>query len=88
MQQQSRSAETPRPTPLLCSRRDAASALGISLRFIDGLISKGIVQTRRLGRRRLVVVKSLEALARRDVPVISAFPNKGHVLEVLARHDA
>jgi hypothetical protein len=49
--------------PVLASRRAAALALGVSIRTVDVLIARQTLQTRRIGRRRLVVVSSIHAFA-------------------------
>jgi len=49
--------------PLLVGRRQAAEALGISVRKLSYLIAEGEVATRRVGRRRLVPVTELRKFA-------------------------
>ena len=51
---------------ILASRRDAARALGISVRTLDSLILQGELRARRIGRRVLVEKSELEKFARRD----------------------
>lgn len=46
------------------SRKEAALLLSISLREIDRLISQGMLETHRHGRRRLVLGDSLTRFAR------------------------
>ena len=53
---------------ILISKKEGAAALGISLRTLENLIAHKELETRRIGRRRLIVRTSLERLARRDVP--------------------
>jgi excisionase family DNA binding protein len=53
---------------ILVSKKEAAAALGISLRTVENLIARKELDARRIGRRRLVPKASLEKLARRDVP--------------------
>lgn len=53
---------------LLCPISDAARALGIGRSKIYGLISSGHLDTVHIGRRRLVRVESLKALARGVAP--------------------
>jgi excisionase family DNA binding protein len=45
---------------LLLTRKEAAQALSVSLRFLDGLIGSKQLQARRLGRRVLVEHRELE----------------------------
>jgi excisionase family DNA binding protein len=56
---------------ILVSKKEGAAALGISLRTIENLIAHKELETRRIGRRRLIVRTSLERLARRDVPSLN-----------------
>jgi excisionase family DNA binding protein len=49
---------------ILLSRRDAAMALGVSLRTIDYLISRGELRARPIGRRKMVARVELERFAR------------------------
>ena len=51
---------------ILVSKRDAALALSLSVRTIENLISRKELVSRRVGRRTLIPVSSLEAFARRD----------------------
>jgi excisionase family DNA binding protein len=60
---------------LLLTKKQAASALGISIRSVEYLLASGKLEGRRLGRRRLVTRRSAEKLARADVRTIS--PPKG-----------
>lgn len=53
---------------ILFSKKEAATLLSISPRCVDKLIARQELETRRIGRRRLVPRVSLERLARRDVP--------------------
>ena len=53
---------------LLYSRKDAATALGISVRSLDYLISEGKLHTRRIGRKQLIPVGDLRRFARSDHP--------------------
>jgi excisionase family DNA binding protein len=53
---------------ILFSKKEAATLLSISPRYVDKLIARQELETRRIGRRRLVPRVSLERLARRDVP--------------------
>jgi excisionase family DNA binding protein len=49
--------------PLLVSRRDAAIALGISLRSIDYLLARGELPARQIGRRKMIARAALERFA-------------------------
>lgn len=49
--------------PLLCSIPDAASTLGVSRSKAYELIGQGLLLTVSIGRRRLVRVDSVEAIA-------------------------
>ena len=49
--------------PLLCSIPDAAIALGVSRSKTYELIGQGLLLTVSIGRRRLVRVDSVEAIA-------------------------
>ena len=51
--------------PLLCSIPEAASALGIGRSKTYELIGAGLLETVAIGRRRLVRVESVKALAAR-----------------------
>lgn len=51
---------------LLCSKKEAADALGVSLRTVDNLIGRKELGVRRVGRRVLVPVVELERFTRRD----------------------
>ena len=53
---------------ILVSKKEAAAALGVSLRTVENLIASKQLDARRIGRRRLIPRASLEKLARRDVP--------------------
>jgi hypothetical protein len=54
---------------LLFSKKEAKDLLGgLSLRTIEYLIARKELETRRIGRRRMITRASLERLARRDVP--------------------
>ena len=50
---------------LLVSRREAAQALGISLRLLNYLVSRGELPARRIGRRVCIARSELEKFARR-----------------------
>jgi excisionase family DNA binding protein len=52
---------------ILYSKKEAAALLSVSPRSVDNLIARKELETRRIGRRRLIPRASLEKLARRDV---------------------
>lgn len=56
--------ETSEPKRLLVSKRDAAIALSLSVRTVEHLIAKKELSARRVGRRTLVLISSLEIFAR------------------------
>jgi excisionase family DNA binding protein len=56
--------------PLLVSKRDAAQALGVSVRTLEYLVSMKRIIARRVGRRTLIPYRSLQEFARRDTPTI------------------
>jgi excisionase family DNA binding protein len=51
-------------TQVFLSRKDAATALAISVRMVDHLISKKQLAVTRIGKRVLIPRRALEALAR------------------------
>jgi excisionase family DNA binding protein len=51
---------------LLVSKREAALALGVSVRTVENYVGTKELVARRLGRRTLITVRSLEAFAQRD----------------------
>lgn len=51
---------------ILVSKREAACALGVSLRTVENLISRKELEARSIGRRRLIPRAALERFARRD----------------------
>ena len=60
---------------ILLSRKDAAEAIGVSLRSVDYLICQGHLATKAVGRRRMILRASIEKFCRSDRPVsISAEP--------------
>ncbi len=56
----------PLHTPLLVSKREAATLLGVCPRTIDNFIGRKELPCRRIGRRTLIPYSSLVAFARRD----------------------
>lgn len=59
---------------LLVTKREAASALSVSIRTIENFIRRKDLAARKIGRRTLIPLASLEAFARRD----HASPNNGN----------
>ena len=51
---------------LLVGKRDAARALGISVRSLENLISAKRLSIRKIGRRTLIPRRALEQFCRRD----------------------
>ena len=56
---------------ILYSRRDAAFALGISLRTVATLIANGTLKTRRIGSRTMIPAAEVRRIAAKDTPVIT-----------------
>ena len=50
------------------SRKDAALALGVSLRTIDYLLARGELRGRRIGRRIVIPKAMIETFLRHDHP--------------------
>ncbi len=63
------------------TRKNAASALSLSLRKLEKLISQGELEVRRCGRRVYVPTEALEDFAKRDHPN----RNGSDAAEVVAR---
>jgi excisionase family DNA binding protein len=59
---------------LLITKREAASALSVSIRTIENFIRRKELAARKIGRRTLIPLASLESFARRD----HASPLNGH----------
>ena len=51
---------------LLCSKREAASTLGISVRTLETLLSVNELKSVRIGRRRMISSAELDRFVRRD----------------------
>lgn len=49
--------------PMLCSKEAARRALGLGSTKTDELISEGVLESVRIGRRRLVKIASVKKLA-------------------------
>lgn len=56
---------------LLVSKRQAAELLGVSIRTVENLISIKALESRKLGRRRLIPTSALAQIARRGTPRIT-----------------
>ena len=65
---------TPQTIKLLYSRREAAWALGVSLRSLDYLIENQQLRSRTLGKRRLVPSTELTRFASADRCHLTAIP--------------
>jgi excisionase family DNA binding protein len=64
----------PEVEKLLYSRRDAASALSLSVRSIDYLICTGRIPTRRVGGKILIHVTDVRRFAKTDHPSFVRVP--------------
>lgn len=53
-------------TRLLVTKREAASALSVSIRTVENFIRRKELGARKIGRRTLIPLASLESFARRD----------------------
>jgi excisionase family DNA binding protein len=51
---------------LLCSKKETADSLGVSLRTVDNLIAQKELKVVRCGKRVLVPMSELERFTRRD----------------------
>jgi hypothetical protein len=60
--------------PILLSRRDGAQLLGISLRSLDYAIARGLIRTRKIGRRVMVPRTELLRFASKDHSHIAPGP--------------
>ena len=58
-------AKNPPPEPLLISVKEAALILGISRNHAYALLDQGVIDSRYIGRRRLVVKSSLDEFVER-----------------------
>jgi excisionase family DNA binding protein len=61
---------------LMFSRRETAETLSVSLRMVDILIGSKRLVARRVGRRVLVPLQSLEQFVRRDHPLSTGEANE------------
>jgi len=64
---------------LLYSKKEAADALGVSLRSVDNLIGRKELAVRRVGRRVLIPTKEVARFTRHDHPTRPA--TKGNAPE-------
>ena len=53
------------PEPVLLSTKDVAVILGVSRNYVYGLLDLQIIESRYIGRRRLVLKASLDAFIER-----------------------
>jgi Helix-turn-helix domain len=58
-------------TPLAVSKRDAAAMLGISVRSVENYLAVKRLVARKIGRRTVVMVSSLQSFLRSDQPSAS-----------------
>jgi hypothetical protein len=71
-------SENQRFQPLLVSKRDAATMLGVCVRTIDNYLASKELTCRRLGKRVLIPYGALVAFSRRDhlpAPLLAAEPD-------------
>jgi len=54
--------------PILIGKKECATALGVSVRTIENLISRKELPARKVGRRTLIPYRALQAFARHDHP--------------------
>jgi excisionase family DNA binding protein len=55
---------------LLISRQEACTLLGISLRTLDSILAAKQLESRRVGRRRLIPRRALERFVARDHGIV------------------
>jgi len=65
-----------RVEPILIGKKQAARALGLSVRTLEYLAASKRIVTRKVGGRTLVLYSSLQSFARRDTPAIEKPPRK------------
>jgi excisionase family DNA binding protein len=63
---------------LLLSKREAAEALGCSVRTIENMIARKQLASRRLGKRRMIPYAAVTQLAKRDTLVIPGQGGSGN----------
>jgi excisionase family DNA binding protein len=56
---------------ILCSKKESAEAIGCSVRTLENLINRKLIESRRVGRRRMIPRVSLERFAKHDTPIIT-----------------
>jgi hypothetical protein len=62
---------------LLYARKEAAAALGISVRTLDHMIAQKIIATRRLGKKVMVTAAELRRIAGQNTYSLSALTAQG-----------
>jgi excisionase family DNA binding protein len=62
---------------LLLSKREAAEALGCSVRTIENMVARKQLASRRLGKRRMIPCAAVAQLAKRDTLVITGAKDQG-----------
>lgn len=67
---------------LLLSKREAAEALGCSVRTIENMIARKQLVSRRLGKRRMVPYAAVAQLAKRDTLVITGRESQSDTADV------
>ena len=67
---------------ILCSKKEAADILGVSVRTIENLISRRLLISRQIGKRRMVPYAACVQFARRDTPIITGKNDAGLAPEV------
>lgn len=65
---------------LAVSVREAAAMIGISPRGLQNYISSKKIPVRKLGKRTVILVRTLEAFLRADQPSVSP-PRRGRITE-------
>ena len=66
--------------PLAVSKRDASVMLGMSVRSVENYIAAKIIPSRKIGKRRLILVSDLERFLRSDHPSPTP-PKEWHVTD-------
>jgi|HubBroStandDraft_6_1064221.scaffolds.fasta_scaffold1884135_1 excisionase family DNA binding protein len=64
---------------LLLSKREAAEALGCSVRTIENMVARKQLASRRLGKRRMIPYAALAQLAKQDTLVITGTDHHGRI---------
>jgi predicted transcriptional regulator len=76
MDTQNRQSETSL-NPFAVSKYEAARLLGISVRSVENYIAAKLLEARKIGTRRVVLVRSLEKFLRSDQPSVSHSCRRG-----------